>query len=140
MDSTEVTNEQLAAFVAATGYVTVAEQKPTLEEFPGAPPENLVAGSTVFAATPKPVPLKITFSGGATLPGPTGDIRPGRTAALKDEKTTRSFRLLTKMPRRMQNGCSVTHVSIFFPLTIPSACLRCFLSETRSGLTRVLLI
>ena len=55
MDATEVTNEQFAKFVDATGYVTVAEQKPTQEEFPTAPPENLVAGSTVFTPTSRPV-------------------------------------------------------------------------------------
>jgi formylglycine-generating enzyme len=51
MDQTEVTNKEFAAFVAATGYVTVAETKPTRQEFPDAPEENLVAGSVVF--TPK---------------------------------------------------------------------------------------
>ena len=51
MDLTEVTNKEFAAFVAATGYVTVAETKPTRQEFPDAPEENLVAGSVVF--TPK---------------------------------------------------------------------------------------
>jgi formylglycine-generating enzyme len=45
MDTTDVTNAQFAAFVKATGYVTVAERKPRAEDFPGAPPENLVAGS-----------------------------------------------------------------------------------------------
>ena len=44
IDSTEVTNDQFAAFVAASGYVTVAETPPRVEDFPGAPPENLVAG------------------------------------------------------------------------------------------------
>src|SRR5690606_22359176 len=34
MDATEVTNEQFAAFVAATGYRTVAERKPRLQDFP----------------------------------------------------------------------------------------------------------
>lgn len=48
IDKTEVTNEQFAKFVKATGYVTVAERKPRAEDFPGAPPENLVAGSVVF--------------------------------------------------------------------------------------------
>jgi len=48
MDKTEVTNAEFAAFVKATGYVTVAERKPTQEEFPGVPDENLVAGSVVF--------------------------------------------------------------------------------------------
>ncbi|MBS1997094.1 MAG: formylglycine-generating enzyme family protein [Cyanobacteria bacterium SZAS LIN-2] len=57
MDKTEVTNEQFAKFVAATHYKTVAEITPTKEEFPSAPPENLVAGSTVFTPTPKAVPL-----------------------------------------------------------------------------------
>lgn len=50
MDAAEVTNRQFAAFVKATAYVTVAEQKPTREEFPTAPEENLVAGSLVFTA------------------------------------------------------------------------------------------
>ncbi len=57
MDATEVTNEQFAKFVAATGYITVAEQKPTEAEFPGAPPEVLVAGSILFTTMPGPVPL-----------------------------------------------------------------------------------
>ncbi|MCE9589689.1 MAG: formylglycine-generating enzyme family protein [Planctomycetes bacterium] len=57
MDKTEVTNEQFEKFVKATGYVTIAEQTPRAEDFPGAPPENLVAGSTVFTPTPGPVPL-----------------------------------------------------------------------------------
>ncbi len=61
MDRTEVTNEQFEAFVRATGYVTVAERTPTQEEFPTAPPENLVAGSTVFTPTDRPVPLDDYF-------------------------------------------------------------------------------
>jgi formylglycine-generating enzyme required for sulfatase activity len=44
--------------VAATGYVTVAEQAPDPADFPGAPPENLVAGSLVFTPTPGPVDLR----------------------------------------------------------------------------------
>jgi formylglycine-generating enzyme required for sulfatase activity len=48
MDETEVTNAQFAAFVQATGYITVAERKPTKAEFPDAPDENLVPGAIVF--------------------------------------------------------------------------------------------
>lgn len=55
MDTTEVTNAEFREFVEATGYVTVAEIKPTAEEFPTAPPENLIAGSTVFRPTNGPV-------------------------------------------------------------------------------------
>ncbi len=57
MDATEVTNEEFDRFVQATGYVTVAERKPTREEFPGVPEEKLVAGSAVFLPAPRPVPL-----------------------------------------------------------------------------------
>jgi formylglycine-generating enzyme required for sulfatase activity len=57
MDATDVTNDDFAAFVKSTGYVTVAERKPRAEDYPGAPPENLVAGSVLFAPTDHPVPL-----------------------------------------------------------------------------------
>ena len=57
MDATEVTNRQFEAFVNATGYVTIAEKKPTKEEFPDVPEENLVAGSVVFTPPPGQVPL-----------------------------------------------------------------------------------
>ena len=61
MDATEVTNEQFAAFVKATGYITVAEKIPRAEDFPGASPENLVAGSVIFSPPPRPVPLTDHF-------------------------------------------------------------------------------
>jgi formylglycine-generating enzyme required for sulfatase activity len=49
MDKTLVTNAEYAAFVRATGYVTVAERVPNATDYPGASPEKLVAGSVVFA-------------------------------------------------------------------------------------------
>jgi len=61
MDATEVTNEQFAKFVRATKYVTVAERTPRAEDFPGAPPENLVAGAVVFSPPSHPVPLNNHF-------------------------------------------------------------------------------
>jgi len=61
MDRTDVTNDQFAEFVKATGYVTIAERKPRAEDFPGAPPENLVAGSVVFSPPSHPVPLDNHF-------------------------------------------------------------------------------
>ena len=57
MDQTDVTNEQFARFVKATGYVTVAERKPRREDYPNALPENLVAGSVVFTPPHDPVAL-----------------------------------------------------------------------------------
>jgi len=61
MDKTEVTNAQFEQFVKETGYVTVAERTPRAEDFPGAPPENLVAGSVVFSPPDHPVKLNDHF-------------------------------------------------------------------------------
>jgi formylglycine-generating enzyme required for sulfatase activity len=58
IDSTAVTNEEFAEFVDATGYQTLAEQAPNPEDYPAAPPENLVAGSLVFTPTSGPVDLR----------------------------------------------------------------------------------
>ena len=69
MDKTDVTNEKFQEFINATGYITVAERAPTKEEFPTAPPENLVAGSTVFTPTPGPVPLNNHFQWWRYQPG-----------------------------------------------------------------------
>ena len=69
MDATEVTNEQFAAFVKATGYVTVAERKPAREDFPNVPPENLVAGSTMFAPPSRRVALDNALQWWTYMPG-----------------------------------------------------------------------
>jgi sulfatase modifying factor 1 len=61
MDTTEVTNRQFAAFVKATGYVTVAERTPRAEDYPGAPPENLVVGAVVFSPPHHPVSLDDSY-------------------------------------------------------------------------------
>jgi formylglycine-generating enzyme required for sulfatase activity len=61
MDTNDVSNDEFEKFVKATGYKTVAEIAPTKEQFPTAPPENLVAGSTVFTPTTNAVPLDDYF-------------------------------------------------------------------------------
>ena len=48
IDRTEVTNAQFAAFVKATGYVTVAERKPDPALYPGTPADSLKPSSLVF--------------------------------------------------------------------------------------------
>ena len=53
-----VTNAQFAEFVAATGYVTVAERELDPAEFHGADPAELVPGSLVFTPTSGPVDLR----------------------------------------------------------------------------------
>ena len=87
MDKTEVTNRQFAAFVKATGYVTVAERAPRAEDFPGAPKENLVAGSVIFSPPHHAVPLNDHFqwwayARGANWRHPTG---PGSSVAGKEQ-------------------------------------------------------
>ncbi|QNI34860.1 formylglycine-generating enzyme family protein [Alloacidobacterium dinghuense] len=69
MDKTDVTNAEFEKFVKATGYVTVAERKPRAEDYPDAPPENLVAGSVVFAPPNHPVPLDNYFQWWTYVPG-----------------------------------------------------------------------
>ena len=65
MDATEVTNAEFAEFVAATGYITIAEKAPNWEELKKAlPPDTpkphdslLQAASLVFKPTNGPVAL-----------------------------------------------------------------------------------
>jgi formylglycine-generating enzyme required for sulfatase activity len=69
MQRRQVTNADFAAFVEATGYVTVAEQAPNPDDYPGAPPENLQPGSMVFHRTPGPVDLRHLSQWWAWTPG-----------------------------------------------------------------------
>lgn len=69
MDATEVNNEQFARFVAATGYRTIAERKPDPKDYPGAPLENLVAGSVIFTPTDDVVSLDHHYRWWSYVPG-----------------------------------------------------------------------
>ena len=69
MDETEVTNEQFARFVKATGYVTVAERALRPEDFPGVAPEDLDPGSVVFSPPDHAVPLTDHFQWWAFVDG-----------------------------------------------------------------------
>lgn len=83
MDATEVTNEAFAAFVAATGYVTIAERPLDPAEFPGASAEALVPGSTVFTSPGRAVDLRDAMQWWRYVPGanwrhpqgPASDVR-----------------------------------------------------------------
>jgi formylglycine-generating enzyme required for sulfatase activity len=48
MDRTEVRNDEFAAFVRATGYVTTAERPVDPAQHPGLPPEMRLPGAVVF--------------------------------------------------------------------------------------------
>ncbi|MFG1290019.1 formylglycine-generating enzyme family protein [Xanthobacter versatilis] len=54
MDRRPVTNRDFARFVAETGHVSLAEQVPSIEDYPGADPLLLVAGSLVFVTPDAP--------------------------------------------------------------------------------------
>ncbi|MET0699118.1 MAG: formylglycine-generating enzyme family protein [Mycobacterium sp.] len=69
MQDRQVTNAEFGAFVAATGYVTVAERPPDPADYPGAPPENLQAGSMVFRRTAGAVDLRHLAQWWAWTPG-----------------------------------------------------------------------
>ncbi len=57
MDVHPVTMAEYATFVAATGYVTVAERPPDPADYPDADPALLVPGSIVFRRTAGPTDL-----------------------------------------------------------------------------------
>ncbi|WP_426574992.1 formylglycine-generating enzyme family protein [Aquihabitans sp. McL0605] len=69
IDRDPVTNAAFAAFVAGTGYLTVAERPLDPADYPGAPAENLVPGSLVFVGTPGPVDLRHLSQWWAWAPG-----------------------------------------------------------------------
>jgi formylglycine-generating enzyme required for sulfatase activity len=84
IDRHTVTNEQYAAFVSATGYVTVAERPLDPADFPGAPAENLVPGSMVFTGTPGPVDLRHLSQWWTWTPGASWHQPEGRGSDLRD--------------------------------------------------------
>jgi len=83
MDRTEVTNSEFARFVHSTGYKTVAERKPEAKDFPGAPPENLVAGAMVFIAPAEAVSKHSHYNWWHYIPGADWQHPEGPTSNLK---------------------------------------------------------
>ncbi len=57
MDRFTVTNREFEAFVAATGYVTLAERPANPADYPGAAPEMLAPSSIMFKKPPGPVDM-----------------------------------------------------------------------------------
>jgi formylglycine-generating enzyme required for sulfatase activity len=87
IDRTPVTNRQFRAFVVETGYVTLAERPPQAEDYPGALPHMLKAGSLVFAPPDHPISLSDwsqwwTFRFGASWKKPYG---PGSSIKSLDD-------------------------------------------------------
>src|SRR3954447_4369948 len=69
MDRHPVTVRDFRRFIAATGYVTVAERPLDPADFPGADPEALVPGSLVFRASDGPVDIRNWANWWTYVPG-----------------------------------------------------------------------
>jgi formylglycine-generating enzyme len=95
IDRHEVTNAQFREFVAATGYVTLAERGIDPENHPGMPKELLAPGSVVFV---KPTDVagggRVTqwfqYVAGANWRAPAG---PGSSIDGQGESSGRAYRL-----------------------------------------------
>jgi len=83
IDAVPVTNDQFAAFVAATRYVTVAERPLDPADFPGAPAVNLQPGSLVFTPTPGPVDLRHLSQWWTWTPGASWRFPEGPGSSVK---------------------------------------------------------
>jgi len=86
IDETAVTNRAFAQFVAATGYVTVAERPPDPAHYPGAPAHLLVPGSLVFRMTAGPVDLRDVRNWWAWTPGASWRHPEGPDSTLRGRK------------------------------------------------------
>lgn len=69
MDEHEITNAEFEKFVNTTRYLTVAERKLDLKDFPGVPAENLVPGSGVFSPPNHAVALNNPLQWWRYVPG-----------------------------------------------------------------------
>jgi sulfatase modifying factor 1 len=86
MDETAVTNRQFAAFVAATGHVTVAERPLDPGLYPGADPAQLVPGSLVFRMTAGPVDTRDLRNWWRWTPGACWRRPEGPESSIKGRK------------------------------------------------------
>src|SRR5690349_10600126 len=84
IDRFEVTNEDFAAFVADTGYVTVAERAIDPADFPGADPADLVPGALVFTPTAGPVNLNDWRQWWRWMPGASWRSPEGPGSTIED--------------------------------------------------------
>jgi formylglycine-generating enzyme required for sulfatase activity len=62
MDEHPVTNLEFTRFVKDTGHVTLAQQPPDPQKYPGAKPDMLFAGSVVFRKSAGPVDLRNPYN------------------------------------------------------------------------------
>ena len=105
MDRAPVTNARFARFVEATGHVTFAEIPPRAEDYPGALPDMLFAGSLVFVKPDRPgrharLHALVEVDAGRRVATP---ARRGQHAST-GSTTIRSSTSRSPMPRRSRDG------------------------------------
>lgn len=86
IDRHQVTNTQFAEFVAATGYVTLAERPLSPAHYPGLPAQLLKPGSMVFRPTPGPVDLRDLSQWWSWTPGASWRRPEGPGSGLRGRK------------------------------------------------------
>ncbi|MGC9948379.1 MAG: formylglycine-generating enzyme family protein [Bryobacteraceae bacterium] len=86
IDRATVTNDQFAAFVAVTGYLTVAERQPDPKDFPGAKPADLVPGSVVFTPPAHAVELSDAYAWWRYVKGASWKHPEGPSSDLKGRR------------------------------------------------------
>jgi sulfatase modifying factor 1 len=84
IDPHPVTNSEFAEFVAATGYITVAERPVDPAAFPSLPAKALKPGSLVFRATHGPVDLRDYRQWWAWTPGASWRYPEGPASSISE--------------------------------------------------------
>ena len=83
IDKYPVTNSKFLKFVQRTGYVTYAEKDPDPKDFPGVPPDKLVAGSAVFQSPKHKVDMRNYLNWWVYVPGANWKYPEGPESDLK---------------------------------------------------------
>jgi formylglycine-generating enzyme len=83
MDRFQVTNERFKRFVKETGHLTGAQRPPNPAHYPGAKPELLAPGSTVFAQPDHPVDLRSHYDWWRYVPGADWRHPRGRASTIR---------------------------------------------------------
>lgn len=104
MDRFAVTNERFERFVQQTGHVTVAQRQPDPAHYPGARPELLVPGSTVFVQLRHRVDLGNQYNWWSWLPGANSRHHRGPTSTIRGSTATPSYRWPGTTSRPMPAG------------------------------------
>ena len=99
IDEYVVTNADFAAFVTATGYLTVAERPLDPAAYPGADPSLLTPGSSVFFMPTRPANLGDIRSRWAYVPGAYWRHPEGPGSTVEGRESTQSYMWRLRTPR-----------------------------------------